>query len=134
MAEQFETAIAAVKDNLAALQARTEKLVAFGQGNFEALVQSGEIFAAGAQDLGRSVAATAQAQLTASVENAKALAGAKSFKEVIDLQVAFTRSSVETAVAETTKLADASKKLAEDVLAPITARVKLATETFTLAV
>jgi phasin family protein len=131
MAEQFEQAVAAVQDTLGKARAYTEKLVAFGQGNVEALVQSGQIWAAGAQELSRTVAATAQAQVNAGVENAKALAAVKSPKEALDLQTAFVRTSLETAVAEATKLTNASKKLAEDVLAPLTARVKLATEAFT---
>jgi hypothetical protein len=38
-----------------------EEFVVFGQGNVEALVKSGQIWAAGVQDLTKQVAATAQA-------------------------------------------------------------------------
>jgi phasin family protein len=130
MTKQFEQAVAAVNEGLAKTRAQAETLIAFGRGNVEALVKSGEIFTAGAQVLGRSVAESAQTQLTAGVANAKALAAAKSPKEFLDLQTTFARSSVEAAVAESTKFAGASKKLAEDVLAPLTARFKLAAETF----
>ena len=54
----------------------------------------------------------------------------KSLKEAIDLQTNLARSSVEKAVAETGQLTDASLKLAEQALAPMTARVTLAVEKF----
>jgi len=107
-----------------------EDLVTFSQGNLEAYVKAGQIWAAGVQDLGKQVAATAQAQLDQTVATFKALAGVKSFKEAVDLQSTLARSTVEKAVADTGKLTDASLKLAEQTLAPITARVTLAVEKF----
>ena len=64
------------------------------------------------------------------VATVKALAGVKSLKEAVDLQSSLARASLEKAVAETGKLTDASLKLAEQTLAPITARVTLAVEKF----
>jgi phasin family protein len=107
-----------------------EDLVSFGQGNMEAFVKAGQIWAAGVQDLGKQVAATAQAQVDQTVATFKALAGVKSFKEAVDLQSSLARATMEKAVAETGKLTDASLKLAEQALAPITARVTLAVEKF----
>jgi phasin family protein len=60
----------------------------------------------------------------------KALAGVKSLKEAIDLQSNLARASMESAVAHSGKFTDASLKLAEQTLAPITARVTLAVEKF----
>jgi len=107
-----------------------EDLVSFGQANMEAFMKAGQIWAAGVQDLSKQVAATAQAQVDQTVATFKALAGVKSFKEAVDLQSSLARSTVEKAVAETGKLTDASLKLAEQTLAPITARVTLAVEKF----
>ncbi|KAA5608043.1 phasin family protein [Rhodovastum atsumiense] len=107
-----------------------EDLVAFNQGNFEAFVKSGQIWFAGVQDLSKAVAATAQAQIDATVATVKALAGVKSLKEAVDLQTGLARSHVEKVVAETSKLTDASLKLAEQSWAPINARVTLAVEKF----
>ena len=107
-----------------------EEITAFGQANVEAFLKSGQIWAAGVQDLGKTIAATAQAQIEATMSSFKALTGVKSFKEVVDLQSSKARTSLEAAVAETGKLADASLKLAEEALAPITARVNVAVEKF----
>ncbi len=107
-----------------------EEFVSFGQGNIEAFVKSSQIWTAGVQDLSKHVAATAQAQLDQTVSAWKAIVGAKSLKEAIDVQTGIARASIEKAVAETGKLTDASLKLAEQTLAPLTARVTLAVEKF----
>jgi phasin family protein len=108
----------------------TEELVAFGQGNLEAFVKAGQIWATGMQDLSRTVAATAQAQLDETLATVKAFAGVKTLKDAVDLQATLARASVEKAMAETGKLTDAGLKLAEQALAPLTARVSLAVEKF----
>ena len=51
-----------------------EDIFAFGQGNLEAFVKSSQIWTAGVQDLSKSVAATAQAQLDHTFATVKALA------------------------------------------------------------
>lgn len=107
-----------------------EDFMAFGQSNLEAFMKSGQIWAAGIQDLGKHVAATAQTQLDQTMTTWKAMAGLKSVKEAIDMQTGMARAAVETAVSETGKLTDASMKLSEQTIAPITARVSLAVEKF----
>ncbi len=111
----------------------TEQLVSFSQANVEAMVKSSQIWAAGVQDIGKTFAATAQAQMDATMATLKAFTGVKSFKDAIELQTTLARSSVESAVAETGKLTDASMKLAEQTFAPITARVNVAMEKFSKA-
>ena len=110
-----------------------EEFVAFSQGNVEAFVKSSQIWATGLQDLGKHFAASAQASIDETVAGVKALSSVKSFKEAIELQSTMTKTAMEKMVAETGKLTDASVKLAEQAIAPLTARVTLATEKFTKA-
>jgi phasin family protein len=121
-----ETTHSEVKATMDNAMKTAEELVSFGQGNVEAVMKSGQIWAAGVQDLSKSLAATAQAQFEQTMATWKALAGVKSLKEAMDLQAGLARSSLETAMAESGKLTDASMKLAEQTFAPITARVTLA--------
>ena len=65
-----------------------------------------------------------------SIATFKALGTVKSVKEAIDLQSNFARTAFEKVIAETNKIADASMKLTEQTLAPLTARVTTAVETF----
>ncbi len=108
----------------------TEELVAFGQGNVEALLKSSQIWAAGVQDLGKHFAATAQASMDETMATVKAISGVKSLKEAMDLQASFAKTTMEKLLAETGKITDASMKLAEQAIAPITERVTIATEKF----
>src|SRR5271157_1194808 len=114
--------------SMAKVMKTAEEFVSFNQGNLEALIKSGQILATGMQDLGKQVAATAQARLKESMATFKALGSVKSVKEAIDLQTTYARSSIEKAMADTSKLTDASFKLAEQAIAPLTARVTLAVE------
>jgi phasin family protein len=108
----------------------TEGLVAFNKGNLEAFAKAGQIWAAGVQDLTKQFAATAKASFDESVATFKALSTVKSVKEAMELQSGFAKTAFEKAVAESNKMADASIKLTEQTLAPITARVTAAVETF----
>jgi phasin family protein len=107
-----------------------EEFFAFGQANVEAFLKSGQIWSAGVQDIGKQVAATAQAQVDQTVATFKALTGVKSFKEAFDLQSSLARTALEKVVADASKLTDASLKLSEETFAPIAARVQLAVEKF----
>jgi len=57
----------------------------------------------------------------------------KSLKEAMELQANLARANVEKTVAVSGKFADASFKLAEQAMAPITARIQLATTKLTPA-
>jgi hypothetical protein len=103
--------------------------LAFGRGNVEALLRSGEILAAGAQDLSRQVLSLGQARFEAGIAGFKALTEAKSFGEAVKLQSELARSTVEKTVAETLSLTEATLKLVEQTAAPLTARVSEAVET-----
>jgi len=111
-----------------------EEFVAFGQGNIEAFVKSGQIWAAGVQDLSKQAAITAQAQFEETVSVFKAMTSVKSLKDLFELQSTFAKSAMEKTMAESGKMTDASVKLTEQALAPITARVTMAVESFGKAV
>ena len=126
----IETTKTEAKNHMSQTIKSAEDLVAFNQGNVEAFMKSSQIWATGLQDLGKLFAANAQAQIDESVATVKALSSVKSLKEAVDLQSSLAKSTVEKLVAETGKLSDASLKLAEQALAPLTARVTLAAEKF----
>ena len=108
----------------------TEDFVAFGQANLEAFVKSGQIWSAGMQELTKQFASSAKASFEESVSTFKAISTAKSVKEAMELQSTFAKAALEKAMAESNKMTDASIKLTEQTLAPITARVTVAVETF----
>ena len=130
---EFEATQLKMKEGVEKVMKTTEELVAFGQGNVEAIMKSGQIWATGIQDLSKHFAAAAQASLDESMSAFKALTSVKSIKDAFELQSSFARSAVEKSLAESGKLTDASFKLTEQALAPITARVTVAVEKFAKA-
>ena len=107
----------------------TEEFVAFGQGNVEAFVKSSQIWSAGVQDLSKQVAAMAQANFDETMNVFKAFSGLKTPKDAFDMQANYARAAFEKSMAESSKITDASLKLTEQALAPITARMTQAMET-----
>jgi phasin family protein len=126
----FETTQASVKEGMEKAMKTAEEFVAFGQGNLEAMVKSGQIWAAGMQDLTKQFAATAQASFDETLSTFKAMTSVKSLKDAMDLQASLARSTLEKTMSESGKLTDASFRLTEQALAPITARMTLAVEKF----
>ena len=129
----IEQTQAKMKEGVEKAMKTAEEFVTFGQGNLEAFVKSGQIWAAGVQDLQKQMAATAQASFEETVATFKAMASSKSLKDAFDLQTSVARGAIEKTLAESGKMTDASLKLTEQALAPITARVTLAVEKFSKA-
>lgn len=129
----FEATQVKMKEGVEKAMKTAEELVAFSQGNVEAIVKSSQIWATGVQDLSKHFAAAAKASMDESMAAFKALTAVKSLKDAFELQSSFARSTMEKSLAESGKLTDASFKLTEQTLAPITARVTVAVEKFSKA-
>lgn len=97
-----------------------------GQENLDAVVQSGTIYAKGVETIGREVMSFAKAAMDNNVAATKAMFGAKSLREVVDLQNELTRKTFDRFVAEYGKLTEMSVKLATDASEPIQTRVEKA--------
>mgnify|MGYP006276767863 CR=1 FL=1 len=117
---------ATAPDGMETAMKTAEEFVAFGQANIEALAKSGQIWAAGVQDLSKQAAAAAQAQFADAVAAFTAFGSAKTFKDAVDAQAGFARAAFEKSMTESGKLTDASLKLAEQAIAPVAARVTVA--------
>jgi phasin family protein len=130
MAAAFNPTKPTLSQGMKTMMKSTEDLVAFSQANIEAFVKSSQIWSAGVQELTKQMASTAKASFEESVSTFKAITTCKSVKEAMDLQSSFAKAALEKAMAESNKLTDASIKLTEQTLAPITARVTVAVETF----
>jgi phasin family protein len=108
----------------------TEQVASFSQGNVEAIMRSGQVWAAGCQAISKTIASTAQAHLDQTMSLWKALISVRSLKEAMELQASLPHTSFETAFAEAGKLTDASTKLVKETMAPITEHITLSAEKF----
>lgn len=109
---------------------KPQDLVAFGKANVEAVTESGQILAAGLKELTEQFVARAKASYEESVANFKALSAVKTPAEAIELQKSIAQTAIANTVSESQKLTEASIRLTEKALAPLTARVSAAVESF----
>ena len=107
-----------------------EDLLQFGRENVEAMVKAGSVVAKGVQDLSHQWVALAQASIDEQVAVGKALIGAKSIKEVVDLSSTVAKTSFDKLLAEGSKFTQVSSKMAEEAISPLTNRVSAAVERF----
>ena len=100
----------------------------FAKGNVEAFVESGKIFAAGVQSLGKTYVEEAKSAYETMTADVKELAAVKSPTELFQLQGQIARRNFDMFVATSSKNTEAFIKLANDAFAPLTGRVEVATE------
>ncbi len=96
------------------------------KGNAEAVVESGKILAAGLQDLGKSYAEDAKFSYETLTADFKEMAAVKSPTELFQLQGKIMRRNFDAMVAASSKGTETGMKLANEVIAPLSARVNLA--------
>lgn len=132
--KNFEQTVSAAKEQVEKASAQVlkgyEDLAAFNKDNVDAVVLSSTIAARGSEELSREVAAFARTNFDASVAVGKALLGAKTFQEVVELQSSYAKSSFESFIAEARKIQELSAKITNDAIAPLNARVNAAAEQF----
>ncbi|MTJ83119.1 MAG: phasin family protein [Telmatospirillum sp.] len=108
-----------------------EDLLQFNKDNFEAWLKSGTVVARGVQDLSKTFAVLAQETLEQTVAASRALASARTLKEVIDTSSSLARSNFDRLVVEGSRIRELSTRLAEEAIAPINSRVDAAVQRLT---
>ena len=85
----------------------------------DALIKASEIWAKGAEDLGKAYFAIANEAVESNSAAAKSLLSAKSLKEVVDLQGELARTSFDKSLSEGVRLSELSLKVANEAFQPI---------------
>ena len=140
MATAKNTDIAATaKDVIADVQTRAKTAYAqttvlaseateFTKANVEAVVESGKIFIAGAQELLKDNVETGKTVIETVTEDAKKVAAVKSPTELMQLQGEIARRNFDALVSFGSKRTEAWVKLYNEAFAPISNRVSVAAE------
>ncbi len=129
------------KDALADVQTRAKTVFAktgelasevteFNKGNVEAVVESGKIFFAGMQDMGRQQVAATKSVVETVQGDFKKVASVKSPTELVQLQGELARRNFDAAVSFGSKNTEALVKLYNDAFAPLSSRMSVAAEKF----
>jgi phasin family protein len=105
-----------------------DELTSLNKDNMDAFVKSSNIYAKGFENLSKEVMSFAQSAMEANMATAKAFAGAKTLREMFDLQADYARNNFDKTLAESAKLTEMSVKVANDALEPIQGRVNVTVE------
>lgn len=122
--EQFATAgNQAFKDSVEKSLASLNEVNAHSKKNLEAVVASVTAAAKGAEALGAQAMAYSKSAVEDQVSAAKALAGAKSVQEAVELQTAWAKSALETYMAQVGKMGETVAASVKDSMKPLNERV-----------
>ncbi|BBK30492.1 phasin family protein [Stella humosa] len=131
----YEQAVTMTKDQVekarTAVAKGVDEMSTLGKDNVDAVVQAGTIYARGVEVIGKEVMSYAQARMESNMAAMKAMLGARTLKELVDLQTEFARSTFDQMVTETTKLSEIGVKVTNEAFAPINARVNQVVEKIT---
>lgn len=105
-----------------------EEMSQFQKDNYEAYMAASTILAQGVENLSKAWVAFTQHNMETAAQTAKALLGAKTLREAVDVQSDWAKTSFDKLVAEGTKLSELSVKVANEAYAPINARFNVAVE------
>ena len=105
-----------------------DEVTTFNKANIDAVVQSSTIAAKGVESLSRELFDFAQQQLETNVATTKKLFGAKTLREVFDLQADFARQNFDKMLAESAKVTEMSVKVANEAMQPIQTQTNTAVE------
>jgi phasin family protein len=101
---------------------------AHSKDNLEAVTASVAAATKGAETLGAQAMAYSKKTMEDNIAAAKALSGAKSLQEAMELQTSFAKSSMESFVAEMTKMSETAAASFTATFSPLNARVSATVE------
>lgn len=130
--KNYEQAVAMTKEQVEKASTAAfrgyDELVALNKDNLDAFVKSSNVMVKGYEAIGKEFMAFAQSSIDANVQATQAIFGAKTLREMIDLQAAYTRKNFDSAVAESSKIGELSVKVANEAFEPLQSRVNVAVE------
>jgi phasin family protein len=126
--EAFADAQTRAKTAFAKTGELASEVTEFNKGNVEAVVESGKIFFAGMQDMGREQFAATKTVVEIVQDDFKKVAAVKSPTEFMQLQGELARRNFDAAVSFGSKNTEAMVKLYNEAFAPISSRVSVAAE------
>ena len=101
-----------------------------GKRNLEAVVASVTAATKGAEALGAQAVAYGKKAFEDNISQARALTGARSVQEVVELQTAFAKSALEAYIGELNRASETVSSALKDSLRPLNERTSALVETF----
>lgn len=120
----------AFKDGVEKSLAALNEMNTASKKNLEAVVASVTAATKGAEALSAQAMAYSKTAFETQVNAARALAGAKSVQEVVELQTAFAKGALETYMTELNKMTETVSASVKDSIKPLNERMTAAVERF----
>ena len=126
----YEKAFAFSKEQADAMTKSCDTAASFGKENVDAVVESGNIAAKGMEAINTQMMDFAKSAFADNMAAFNKLMTVKSPQEAVEMQSELAKTSFDTLVAKTSEISEMSNKLANDAIAPVSARANVAMETF----
>lgn len=121
--DYFTAGNAAFKEGIEKSIAALYEINTYSKKNLEAMVASMTAATKGAEMVGARAIAFSKKSVEDQLAAGKALAGAKSLQEVVELQTTFAKSAFESMVSEANEIAGAVSGSVKEAMTPINERV-----------
>jgi hypothetical protein len=106
----YEQAVTMTKEQVekarTAVAKGVDEMSTLGKDNVDAVVQAGTIYAKGVEVMGKEFMSYAQARMESNMAAMKAMMGARTLKELVDLQTEYARSSFDQMVTDDQAVGD----------------------------
>ncbi len=102
---------------------KVEEASSFSRNNLDAAVQAANIMADGMKDVSQAVFNHMQQSVQNAMATGKAMLAVKTMRELMDLQSEYVRSTMDTLMAESTKISEITVRCTSEAAEPINARV-----------
>ena len=126
--ESYENAFAGIHGKAEELIQGYDEMAASSKENIEVLSAAGTAYGKGVEAIGGEWMSFAKTMLDNNVQVTKAILGAKSLNEVMDLQSNFMRGSFDGLMAQSTKVGELATKVAQEAAEPINAQFTASVE------
>jgi len=126
----YEKAFAFNKEQTDAMNKNYDQVAAFSKENVDAVVEAGNIAAKGMEAINTEIMDFTKAAIADNMAAFSKLMGVKSPQEAVEMQTELAKTSFDTLVAKSSKIGEMGTKLANEAIAPVSARANVAMETF----
>lgn len=128
--EAVEKALSLSKERIEAAVKGYDEMTALNKQAVEAFMSAGTVASKGVEQINAEVLAFTKTQIEDSISAAKALMGAKTLQELVDLQSDYARGAFDAYMAQSTKMGELTAKLAQEAFEPINAQLQATVEKF----
>jgi phasin family protein len=122
-AESYEKAFENARDKAEEVVRGYDDLALTSKENVDALVAAGTAYGKGLEAMSGEFMGFAKQMLEENVKVTKAVLGAKSLHEAMDLQASYTRQSLDSLMSQGTRVGELATKVAQETAEPINTRV-----------